>query len=54
MAGFGQQLSVPYAALGLASFIEAQAFSFDLTLGGTGELRFLPLGDTTDVTLTSP
>ncbi len=54
VAGFGQQLSVPYAALGLASFIEAQAFSFDLTLGGTGELKFLPLGDTTDVTLTSP
>ncbi len=52
-AGFGQQLSVPYAALGLGSFTEAQAFSFDLTLGGTGELKFLPLGDTTDVTLTS-
>jgi len=24
--------------------LETQAFSFDLTLGGTGELRFLPLG----------
>ena len=54
VAGFGQQLSVPYAALGLASFIEAQAFSFDLTLGGTGELTFLPHGATTAVTLTSP
>jgi inner membrane protein len=54
VAGFGQQLSVPYAAFGLESFDEAQAFSFDLTLGGTGELKFLPLGDTTDVTLTSP
>ena len=54
VAGFGPLLSVPYAALGLASFVEAQAFSFDLNLGGTGELRFLPLGDTTDVILTSP
>ena len=54
VAGFGQQLSVPYAAFGLESFDEAQAFSFDLTLGGTGELKFLPLGDTTDVTLNSP
>ena len=54
VAGFGPQLSVPFAALGLANFVEAQAFSFSLTLGGTGELKFLPLGDTTDVTLTSP
>ncbi len=54
IAGFGPQLSVPYAALGLASFVEAQAFSFALTVGGTGELKFLPLGDTTEVTLTSP
>ena len=53
VAGFGPQLSVPLAAFGLETFDEAQAFSFSLTLGGTGLLKFLPLGDTTEVSLSS-
>ncbi len=53
VAGFGQQLSVSYAALGLESLDADQAFSFNLELGGTGDLDFLPLGDTTSVELNS-
>ena len=53
VAGFGQQLSISYAALGLESLETDQAFSFDLELGGTGALKFLPLGESTDVELRS-
>jgi inner membrane protein len=53
VAGFGQQLSVSYAALGLESLETDQVFSFDLELAGTGELDFLPLGETTDVEINS-
>ncbi|HEY5623973.1 MAG TPA: cell envelope integrity protein CreD [Gammaproteobacteria bacterium] len=53
VAGFGQQLSVPYAALGLDRLDVDRAFSFELTLSGLGGLGFLPLGDTTSVELSS-
>jgi len=53
VAGFGNQLIVPYAAFGLGRFDDAQAFSFELELGGSGELQFLPLGDETRVSLSS-
>jgi inner membrane protein len=51
--GFGPLLVAPYAALGLGALTAPQAFSFDLVLGGTGELKFLPLGDETRVVVTS-
>ncbi|HLF11355.1 MAG TPA: cell envelope integrity protein CreD [Gammaproteobacteria bacterium] len=53
VAAFGHQLVAPYAELGLESFDTAQAFSLSLVLGGTGTLRFLPLGDVTSVNLSS-
>ena len=53
VAGFGQQLIAPFAALGLENMVSSQAFSFDLTLGGSGSLKILPLGDTTRVNLQS-
>jgi inner membrane protein len=51
--GFGPLLVAPYAALNLGALSAPQAFSFDLVLGGTGTLRFLPLGTETRVALTS-
>ena len=51
--GFGPQLVAPYAALGLGASEAPQAFSYDLVLGGTGALRFLPLGDETRIVTTS-
>lgn len=53
VAGFGPQLVAPYAALGLGALTAPQAFSFELVLGGTGALHFLPLGDETRVAITS-
>jgi inner membrane protein len=53
VAGFGPQLVAPYAALGLGALTTPQAFSFELALGGTGALHFLPLGDETRVAITS-
>src|SRR5262245_55570586 len=51
--GFGPLLVAPYAALGLGPLTGPQAFSFELALGGTGALKFLPLGDETRVAVTS-
>jgi inner membrane protein len=51
--GFGPLLVAPYAALGEPPLTAPQAFSFDLVLGGTGALQFLPLGDETRVDITS-
>ncbi|MEO8467579.1 MAG: cell envelope integrity protein CreD [Gammaproteobacteria bacterium] len=51
--GFGPQLIARYADLGLGALAAPQTFSFDLVLGGTGALRFLPLGDLTRVRITS-
>jgi inner membrane protein len=53
VTGFGPQLVAPYAALGLGALTTPQAFSFDLALGGTGTLHFLPLGDETRVAIAS-
>ncbi len=53
VTGFGPLLVAPYAALGLGAPTASQAFSFDLVLGGTGGLTFLPLGDETRVAVTS-
>jgi len=51
--GFGPLLVAPYAALGLGPITAPQAFSFELVLGGTGALKFLPLGDETHVVVAS-
>jgi inner membrane protein len=51
--GFGPQLVAPYAALQLGALTAPQAFSYELVLGGTGALQFLPLGDETGVAVTS-
>jgi inner membrane protein len=51
--GFGPQLVAPYAALGLGALTAPQAFSYELVLGGTGALKFLPLGDESRVAVTS-
>jgi len=53
IAGFGPLLVAPYAALNLGALTAPQAFSFELVLGGTGALKFLPLGDETRVAVTS-
>jgi inner membrane protein len=53
VAGFGPLLVAPYAALNLGPLTAPQDFSFDLVLGGTEELKFLPLGDETRVTVSS-
>jgi inner membrane protein len=49
VAGFGQQLVAEFGELGLEDLATPQAFSFELALGGTGGLRFLPLADVTSV-----
>jgi inner membrane protein len=51
--GFGPLLVAPYAALGLGPITAPQAFSFELALGGTGAVKFLPLGDETRVVVAS-
>ena len=53
VAGFGPLLVAPYAALNLGPLTAPQDFSFDLVLGGTEQLKFLPLGDETRVEVTS-
>lgn len=53
VAGFGPLLVTRLADLGLTAFDTDQAFSFDLVLGGTSALRFLPLAATTSVDLQS-
>ena len=53
VAGFGPQLVAPYAALGLGALTAPQAFSLDVVVGGTGSVRFLPLGDETRVSIAS-
>lgn len=53
VTGFGPLLVARYAALGLGELTTPQAFSFDLVLGGTGRLKFLPLGDETRVVVDS-
>jgi inner membrane protein len=53
IAGFGPQLVAPYAALGLGALTAPQALSFEVAVRGTGELRFLPLGNETRVDVTS-
>jgi inner membrane protein len=53
VSGFGAVLVAPYAALGQPPLTAPQDFSFDLVLGGTGALEFLPLGDETRVAITS-
>ncbi len=49
--GFGPQLAADFSALGLHALTAPQDISFDLLLGGTSALRFLPLGDATKVTI---
>jgi inner membrane protein len=51
--GFGPQLVASYADLGLGPLTAPQPFAFDLLIGGTGGLDFLPLGDETRVELTA-
>jgi inner membrane protein len=53
VTGVGPQLAARYAELGLGAMETGRAFSFDLVLGGTGTLRFLPLGDMTRVGIRS-
>jgi inner membrane protein len=45
--GFGPQLVARYADLGLGALDAAQAFSLELSVGGTSAFRVLPLGDVT-------
>lgn len=49
IAGFGRQLVVPLAKLGIDSFAEALEFSIAFRIGGTRNLTFLPFGDETTV-----
>lgn len=49
----GDRLVARYAALGLEPLTTPQGFSLRLTIRGTSRLHFLPLGDVTDVDLTS-
>ena len=51
--GFGPQLVADASPLGSAPTDAAQIVSFDLVIGGTGSLDFLPLGDATRVSLTA-
>lgn len=53
VSGFGPLLVAPYAALNLGPLTAAQDFSFELVLGGSETLEFLPLGDETRVVITS-
>lgn len=49
----GDRLTARYSALGLEPLTTSQGFALRLTIRGTSRLRFLPLGDVTDVTLAS-
>lgn len=51
--GFDPQVIVPLAALGDSAEPSAFQFGFDLKLSGTEKLAFLPVGDRTEVLLTS-
>ncbi len=51
--GLRPVLIAPYAALSSPPVSSPQDFAFQLVLGGTGALSFLPLGDETHVTLES-
>jgi inner membrane protein len=53
VAGFGQQLVAEFGELGLDDLATPQAFSFELVLGGTGSLHFLPLAGVTSVRMQS-
>jgi len=52
--GFDPQVVVPIAGLGKTAEPSEFQFAFDLKLSGTEKLAFLPLGDHTEVLLTSP
>jgi len=49
----GNRLAARYATLGLGPLSTAQSFSIRLTIRGSSQLHFLPLGDVTDVNLAS-
>ena len=52
--GFDPQVVVPITGLGKAGESSDIQFAFDLKLSGTEKLAFLPVGDRTEVLLTSP
>ena len=52
--GFDPQVVVPIAGLGKTAEPSEFQFTFDLKLSGTEKLAFLPVGDRTEVLLTSP
>lgn len=51
--GFGNQLIVSLAELGIDQLTENQPFTLELEVGGSESLHFHPLGDTTRVALQS-
>jgi len=51
--GFDPQVMVPWARLSDAPMGRALTFSMRLSIGGTGSLNFLPLGNQTDIQLQS-
>jgi inner membrane protein len=53
VTGFGPQLVAQYAELGLGALTAPQAFSFDVVVNGTTSIQFLPLGNSTRVSLSS-
>jgi len=52
--GFDPQVIVPITGLGAADASGDTQFAFDLKLSGTEKLAFVPVGDRTEVLLTSP
>ena len=54
MPGFDPQVIVPLTGLAKTSEPTGFQFAFDLKLSGTEKLAFLPVGDHTEVLLTSP
>lgn len=53
VTAFGPQLIGSFADLGLGALATPRPFSLDIVLGGTGAVRFLPLGDVTRVRISS-
>jgi inner membrane protein len=51
--GFGNQLVVRLAELGLETIAAESTFTIQIQIGGAESLRFLPVGDATTVTLSS-
>jgi inner membrane protein len=51
--GFDNQVVVPITGMSKAGATSGFQFAFDLILSGTEKLAFLPIGDRTDVVLTS-